>query len=113
MVEGLLNVPVGTELVLDLGGGQLAVCIVRRSKGAVLGLEFECPLVTDGADGLCTRHRVSPYAIEAAGRPLAPLPLDAYSLLSAGGSSKPSFMEVATNENRQADPRTAYEYRYR
>ena len=31
MIEGLLNVPVGTQLVLDLGGGQLALATVRAS----------------------------------------------------------------------------------
>ncbi len=71
------------------------------------------PLVSDGADGLCTRHRVSPYAIEAAGRPLAALPADAYSLLAGSSASKPSFVEIATRDNRKANPATGYEYRYR
>ena len=113
MIEGLLGVPVGTELVIDLGGGQLAVCTVRRSRQAVMGVQFETPLVSDGADGLCTRHRVSPYAIEAAGRPLTPLPMDAYSLLAGNSVSKPSFVEVATKDTTRADPRSGYEYRYR
>ncbi|MEO1968119.1 MAG: EAL domain-containing protein [Sphingomonadaceae bacterium] len=94
-IEGLLDIPVGTELVLDLGGGQLAVCVVRRSKGSFQGLEFEMPLVSDGADGLCTRHRVSPYAIEAAGRPLAALSQDAYAQLTGPAASKKrQFVEV-------------------
>ena len=113
MIEGLLGVPVGTELVLDMGGGQLAVCAVRRSRQATLGVEFETPLVSDGADGLCTRHRVSPYAIEAAGRPLTSLPVDAYALLVGKQTSKPSFVEVATKDTARADPSTGYEYRYR
>lgn len=113
MIEGVMGVPTGTEMVLDLGGGQLAVCTVRRSKNATLGVEFETPLVSDGADGLCTRHRVSPYAIEAAGRPLTALPADAYSLLAGSPSSKPSFVEVATRDNRAPDPTTGYEYRFR
>lgn len=66
LIEGLLDVPVGTELVLDLGGGQLAVAVVRRSQDATQGVEFETPLVSDGAHGLCTRHRVSPYQLAAA-----------------------------------------------
>ena len=113
MVEGLLNVPLDTQLVLDLGGGQLAVCTVRRSKGSTIGVEFETQLVSDGADGLCTRHRVSPYAIEAAGRPLAALPMDAYALLAGSSVSKPSFVEVVTNDVRKGDPQSGYEYRYR
>jgi diguanylate cyclase (GGDEF)-like protein len=78
MVEGLLDVPIGTPFVLDFGEGQLAVGIVRRSVGAMQGLEFEVPLVDDGAGGLCTRHRISPYAMAQAGMPLAALPPGQY-----------------------------------
>jgi len=80
MIEGLLDVPVGTDLVLDLGEGQLAVATVRRSQDATQGLEFETPLISDGAEGLCTRHRVSPYMLAAAGMPLQALPPGHYSL---------------------------------
>ena len=97
-VEGLAGVPVGTEFVLDLGDGQLAVATVRNTRKHALGLEFETPLISDGADGLCTRHRVSPYAIEAAGRPLAVLPHDAYGMLKESSpqrmASIPQFSEV-------------------
>ncbi len=97
-IEGLLEVPEGTDLVLDLGGGQLAVAVVRRSDGYTQGLEFETPLVRDGTDGLCTRHRVSPYALAAAGMPLASLPPGHYPLFNAGeegGSrSRPKFLQV-------------------
>ena len=68
-IEGLLDVPVGTEFVLDLGEGQLAVAKVRRSDGHTQGLEFETPLVDDGAGGLCTRHRVAPHVLAAMGMP--------------------------------------------
>ncbi|MBO9518679.1 MAG: EAL domain-containing protein [Porphyrobacter sp.] len=96
MVEGLVGVPVGTGLVLDLGEGQLAVGIVNRSEDLMIAIEFETPLVGDGAGGLCTRHRVSPYALAAAGMPLAALPPGHYPLaLSEGGQrSKPQFMQV-------------------
>lgn len=94
-IEGLLDVPVGTDVVLDLGGGQLAVATVRRSEGFSQGVEFETPLISDGAEGLCTRHRVSPYQIEAAGRPLGALPEDAYAALTGGrGGTAKAFMEV-------------------
>lgn len=63
MIEGLLDVPVGTQFVVDFGEGQLAVGTVRRSAGAMMGVEFEQALVDDGAGGLCTRHRVSPMVI--------------------------------------------------
>ena len=50
---------------------------VRRSAGAHRqGLEFDVPLISDGADGLCTRHRVSPYVLAAAGMPLGALPVN-------------------------------------
>ncbi len=80
MIEGLLDVPVGTDLVLDLGEGQLVVATVRRSQDATQGLEFETPLISDGAEGLCTRHRISPYMLAAAGMPLRSLPPGHYSM---------------------------------
>ena len=97
-IEGLLNVPKGTQLVIDFGEGQLAVCTVRRSNNHVQGVEFETPLVSDGADGLCTRHRVSPYSLAAAGMPLAALPPGYYPLVQnaadPGSRSRPAFMQV-------------------
>ncbi|MBN8499901.1 MAG: EAL domain-containing protein [Sphingomonadales bacterium] len=78
MVEGLLDVPVGTPFVVDFGEGQLAVAVVRRSAGGTQGLEFEQQLVDDGAGGLCTRHRVSPYVLAQAGMPLGALPEGRY-----------------------------------
>jgi len=67
LIDGLIDVPLGTQFVLDLGEGQLAVATVRRCKQDQQGVEFEQKLVSDGQGGLCTRHRVSPYAIAAAG----------------------------------------------
>ena len=94
-IEGLLEVPIGTEVVLDLGEGQLHVARVRRSENFSQGVEFETHLINDGADGLCTRHRVSPYEIEAAGRPLAALTNDAYSqLVGNTGPTNKMFTEV-------------------
>jgi diguanylate cyclase (GGDEF)-like protein len=99
-VEGLLGVPVGTGLVLDLGAGQLAVGTVSRSEDAKIGVEFETPLTSDGAGGLVTRHRVSPYALAAAGMPLTSLPPGNYPLAGRDGAqggqrSSPQFMEVS------------------
>jgi diguanylate cyclase (GGDEF)-like protein len=104
MVEGLLGVPVDTGLVLDLGEGQLAVGVVNRSVDATIAIEFETPLVSDGAGGLCTRHRVSPYALAAAGMPLAALPAGHYPLALAadGPRSKPLFLQVTTSPNAHA-----------
>lgn len=94
--EGILGVPVGTELVLDLGGGQLVISTVIRVKEAMVATEFETPLVSDGAGGLCTRHRVSPYDLAAAGMPLAALPPGNYPLAQSASeqASKPKFMQV-------------------
>ncbi|HSQ96860.1 MAG TPA: EAL domain-containing protein [Croceibacterium sp.] len=99
-IEGLIGVPEHTGLVLDLGGGQLAVCTVTRSQDAHLAVEFETPLVSDGAGGLVTRHRVSPYALAAAGMPLATLPQGGhYPLQQVVGPprSKPQFMQVTVS----------------
>jgi diguanylate cyclase (GGDEF)-like protein len=93
-IEGLVGVPVGTALVLDLGGGQLVVCNVTRSDGAQIGVEFETPLVNDGAGGLCTRHRVSPYALAAASLPASGAPHGAAPVALGTGSSAPQFMQV-------------------
>jgi diguanylate cyclase (GGDEF)-like protein len=93
-VEGIIGVPVGTGLVLDLGEGQLAVGKVNRSEDTMIAIEFETPLVSDGAGGLCTRHRVSPYALAAAGMPLAALPPGNYPLNLSGPKTKPQFMQV-------------------
>ncbi|MEO6151728.1 MAG: EAL domain-containing protein [Croceibacterium sp.] len=100
-VEGLVGVPLGTGLVLDLGGGQLAVGSVNRSDEASIAVEFESPLVSDGAGGLCTRHRISPYALAAAGMPLAALPPGNYpSQLLNAPDSKPQFLAVAVAGGR-------------
>ena len=99
-IEGLMGVPVGTGLVLDLGSGQLVVCEVRRSENVTIGVEFETPLVSDGAGGLVTRHRVSPYALAQAGMPLAALPDGRYPLpLHQGDGPRrpPSFLEVTVS----------------
>lgn len=66
LIEGLQDVPIGTNFVIDFGEGQLAVATVRRSMGQQQGLEFEQRLVNDGNGGLCTSHRISPYLIAAA-----------------------------------------------
>lgn len=104
-IEGLLDVPVGTEMVLDLGGGQLAVATVRRSDGILQGVEFETQLISDGADGLCTRHRVSPYQIEAAGRPLRALDDEGVAAVTGTLQAvKRRFQQVDISRNSPASP---------
>jgi diguanylate cyclase (GGDEF)-like protein len=73
MIQGLEDVPVGTQFVLDFGSGQLAVATVKRVMDDTQGLEFEQELVDDGVGGLVTRNRISPYALAAAGLPLQSL----------------------------------------
>lgn len=89
LIQGLADVPTETQFVVDLGGGQLAVATVVRSAGDTQGLEFETPLVEDGAGGLCTRHRVSPYALASAGAPLAALSPGDYKAMQGGGLNSP------------------------
>ncbi len=95
LIEGLVDVPKGTQFVVDLGGGQLAVATVIRTNGDTQGLEFEQHLVDDGSGGLCTRNRVSPYALAAAGAPLAALSQGSYKAMPGGmlgqGASVPQF----------------------
>ncbi|MEE4154905.1 MAG: EAL domain-containing protein [Erythrobacter sp.] len=95
LIQGLIDVPKGTQFVIDLGGGQLAVATVIRSNGDTQGLEFEQPLIEDGAGGLCTRNRVSPYALAAAGAPLTALAPGSYKTMEGGGlaaaASAPKF----------------------
>lgn len=95
LIEGLADVPKGTQFVVDLGGGQLAVATVIRSNGDTQGLEFEQSLVDDGSGGLCTRNRVSPYALAAAGAPLEALSAGNYKTMEGGtlgqGGSVPQF----------------------
>lgn len=86
LIEGLADVPKGTQFVVDLGGGQLAVATVTRSNGDLQGLEFEQSLIEDGSGGLCTRHRVSPYALAAAGAPLAALASGSFRGLDQAGA---------------------------
>ena len=104
-IEGLIGVPVGTSLVLDMGAGQLAVCEVKRSTDNFIAVEFETPLVTDGAGGLCTRHRVSPYALATAGMPLSALPsgtIQPQATLSGQTKNNPQFMEIQVGSNQAA-----------
>ncbi len=91
LIDGLLGVPEGAGLVLDLTGGQLAVCTVTRVQEAMIAVEFETPLVSDGAGGLCTRHRISPYVLANATMQGSDFP-----------KSKPQFMEVAAVSNHAA-----------
>ncbi|RGP41076.1 Diguanylate cyclase [Altererythrobacter insulae] len=96
-IDGLANVPKGSEVVLDLGGGQLAVSNVENSVDGSQGLSFEIPLVADGAEGLVTSRRVSPYALAEAGMPLEALGPGSYPMPKEPGKepSMPKFTQLA------------------
>jgi diguanylate cyclase (GGDEF)-like protein/PAS domain S-box-containing protein len=102
MIEGLLDIPLDTEFVVDFGEGQLAVATVRRSRESMQGLEFEHSLVDDGAGGLVTRNRVSPYMLAAAGMPLGALPPGQYPLGPQGNTSGNFTMPRFAHANEAA-----------
>ncbi|MEL7218025.1 MAG: GGDEF domain-containing protein, partial [Pseudomonadota bacterium] len=95
-IEGLGGVPVGEDVVLDLGAGQLIVSQVVHSKDGSQGLKFETPLISDGSAGLMTRHRISPYALAEAGMPLSALGSGSYpmSKILSRPSEPPKFMQL-------------------
>ena len=72
LIEGIMDVPVGAQFVLDFGEGQLVVGTVRRSRSSQQGIEFATVLVPDGNGGLCTRQRILPHHLAAAGIPNNP-----------------------------------------
>jgi len=97
-IEGLLGVPKGTEVVLDLGDGQLAVAVVRRTEGNSQGVEFETPLVSDGKDGLRTPGRVPLREIEAAYNPLSEMVVGPGTVVVANQPTlSKAFLETETN----------------
>ena len=99
LIEGIVGIPVGTQLVLDLGAGQLVVGSVARTQDVEIAIEFETSLVSDGAGGLCTRHRVSPYALAVAGMPLTSLAPGNYphEKMIDGPKSAPKFLQVVVS----------------
>jgi diguanylate cyclase (GGDEF)-like protein/PAS domain S-box-containing protein len=84
LIEGILDVPIGTRFVIDFGEGQLATSTVRRSNDHQQGIQFDDRLVSDGNGGLCTSKRISPYLIAAAAQ--------------AGENVPPGFYRAANGE---------------
>ena len=95
-INGLAGVPVGTEVVLDLGHGQLVVSKVANARENSQGLKFETPIVSDGSGGFMTRHRISPYSLAEAGIPLAALGAGAFPLAKWREANKtvPKFVQL-------------------
>ena len=69
LIEGIIDVPLGTKFVVDFGEGQLAVADVVRTRRNQQGLKFEQRLVDDGNGGLCTPYRVPRAVLASAGLP--------------------------------------------
>ena len=101
LMEGLVDVPVGTQFVVDFGDGQLAVARVRRSEDHQQGIEFEEKLVSDGNGSLCTRHRISQYTMALAGLPSM---RDAKMPTVAGTGKMPTFPAFKTARSAGATP---------
>ncbi|MFM7349148.1 MAG: EAL domain-containing protein, partial [Erythrobacter sp.] len=95
-INGLAGVPVGTDVVLDLGHGQLVVSKVVNATENSQGLKFETPLISDGSGGFMTRHRISPYSLAEAGIPLAALGAGAFPLAKwrEANKSVPKFVQL-------------------
>jgi diguanylate cyclase (GGDEF)-like protein/PAS domain S-box-containing protein len=95
-ITGLAGVPVGTDVVLDLGHGQLVVSKVANATENSQGLQFETPLISDGSGGFMTRHRISPYSLAEAGIPLAALGAGAFPLAKwrEANKSVPKFVQL-------------------
>jgi diguanylate cyclase (GGDEF)-like protein/PAS domain S-box-containing protein len=95
-ISGLAGVPVGTDVVLDLGHGQLVVSKVVNATENSQGLKFETALISDGSGGFMTRHRISPYSLAEAGIPLAALGAGAFPLAKWREANKtiPKFVQL-------------------
>jgi len=95
-ITGLAGVPVGTDVVLDLGHGQLVVSRVVNATENSQGLQFETALISDGSGGFMTRHRISPYSLAEAGIPLAALGAGAFPLAKWRDANKtvPKFVQL-------------------
>lgn len=98
-ITGLAGVPVGTDVVLDLGHGQLVVSKVVNAAETSQGLKFETDLISDGSGGFMTRHRLSPYSLAEAGIPLAALGAGAFPLAALRKTNKttPKFIQLEIN----------------
>ncbi|WP_343521093.1 EAL domain-containing protein [Sphingomonas sp.] len=59
LIEGLVDVPVGTRFVIDFGDRQWVIGTVRRSEGTHQGVEFDELLVSDEQGSFRPRYRVS------------------------------------------------------
>ncbi len=66
-IEGLFEVPIGAQLIVDFGNGDLALAEVRRADARGHGIAFYNPLEDDGAGGLRPQNRIAPYVLATSG----------------------------------------------
>ncbi len=59
LIQGIVDVPVGTRFVIDFGDRHWSVATVRRSHNDHQGVEFDEALVSDGQGAFRPRYRVS------------------------------------------------------
>jgi diguanylate cyclase (GGDEF)-like protein/PAS domain S-box-containing protein len=62
-IEGLIDVPTGTQIILDFGEGRMEMAVVRRVSDRGYGVEFGSTLITSPEGSLTTRKVVSPYLL--------------------------------------------------
>jgi diguanylate cyclase (GGDEF)-like protein len=108
LIEGLLDVPLGTHFMIDFGEGQFELGKVVRSRESSQGIRFERELVSDGNGGLCTRHRFMQHHLVAAGVPRSSdefLTKQA-GLLASGKISLPQFSLVNRSATKDQRKRT-------
>jgi diguanylate cyclase (GGDEF)-like protein/PAS domain S-box-containing protein len=100
LIEGLVDVPEGTQFVIDLGEGQMVVATVRRAMEHQQGVEFEQALIEDANGGLSTQRRVSPIVLAEAGLSGSGLKLGAHIVGKAadGQVSLPAFTTVTEHK---------------
>jgi hypothetical protein len=105
-IAGISDIPVGTDVVIDLGGGQLAVAKVVNSDESGQGLKFEIPLISDGYGGLVTRRRISPHLLAPRApaeesKPVGVLGSDfeALKALKNKNDSSPNIVELQPDES--------------
>ena len=101
LIEGLIDVPIGTCFMVDFGEGQFELATVKRSRESHQGIHFDRELVSDGNGGLCTRHRFLPHHLSAAGVPRSSEEFLAKQagLLATGKISMPSFAMANRSAN--------------
>ncbi len=63
LIDGLIEVPYGTHVIIDFGEGRLQFAVVRRAAHRGFGIEFGEKLIDDSTGNLVPRHVVPPYQL--------------------------------------------------